>query len=81
MEKQSNKKYYLVNDNYLYCCLNYRAFNYLPIENGKWVECDYIRCVADYLYGFDESEPKGSPYRFGNHSMNSQIKEKAKMML
>lgn len=73
MVKQNEVKYYLVNDHFLYCCSNCIAFNYLP--NGTWIECDYIRCVADYLYGFDESEPLESPYRFGNYSISSQIQE------
>lgn len=75
MEKQSFIKYYVVNDFGLYCSLNFVAFHYIPNENGKWVKCDYTRCISDYLYGFDESEPMGSPYRFWNNSISSQIQE------
>lgn len=75
MEKQSEVKYYLVNDIYLYCCSKCIAFQYLPKDNGRWVECEYTRCIADYLYGFDETESMGSPYRFWNNSISRQIQE------
>lgn len=75
MKKQVEVKYYIVDHTYLYCCSNYRAFQYILEEKGKWIECDYITCVADYLNGFDETEPVDSPYRFGNNSISQQIQE------
>ena len=75
MEKQSVIKYYVAYGFDLYCSSNFVAFHYIPNENGKWVKCDYTRCISDYLYGFDESEQMGSPYRFWNNSISSQIQE------
>lgn len=81
MENQDDVKYYIVNNNNLYCCSKYRAFSYLKEENGKWVECDYIKCIADYLNGFDETEPLDSPYRFGNNSVRRLIQEVSEMIV
>lgn len=78
MEKEFIIKYYIVRDCDFYCSANFVAFHYLPNENGKWVKCDYISCIADYLYGFDESEPMESPYRFGNISISTEIQEISK---
>ncbi len=75
MEKQSFIKYYILNDSDIYCSSDFVAFHYIPNGNGKWVKCDYTRCISDYLYGFDESEPIESPYRFGNSSISSEIQE------
>lgn len=46
-------------------------------RNGKWIE-DKDSVVMDHLYGFDPSEPKGSPYRFGNGSILREMKEISK---
>lgn len=72
METQHKIIYYLVNDLYIYCSKNYVAYSYVC---EKWVACDYTRCISDYLYGFDETEPVDSPYRFGNSAISRQIKE------
>ncbi len=68
---QSEKKYYVVND-VLYCCYDYEAYLY---REGKWITCDYMECIADRLYGFEASEPEGSPYRFGNGAATDDIAE------
>ena len=75
IEKQYDIKYYVVNGLDLYCSSDFVAFHYIRNENGKWEKCDYTRCISDYLYGFDESEPIGSPYRFGNSSISREIQE------
>ena len=72
IDVQENKKYYVVSG-VLYCCYNYMAYRYH--YKGYWEKCDYTTCIDDYLHGFDESEPEGSPYRYGNSSMMSDIVE------
>ncbi len=46
-------------------------------RNGKWIE-DENSEVMDHLWGFDPSEPEGSPYRFGNGSILREMKEISK---
>ena len=67
-------KYYLVDGIQLYCSSAFLAYVYTD-NKGEWSECDYNKCIADYLNGFDESEPLGSPYRYGNYSISRLIEE------
>ena len=39
-----------------------------------WID-DEWSIVSDYLVGYDSSEDPGSPYRFGNGSVMSEIQE------
>ena len=43
------------------------------INLGKWV--DGGMALFDNRYGFDSSEPEGSPYRWGNGSCMEEITE------
>lgn len=42
--------------------------------DGEWVD-DTGREIMDHLMGFDPSEPKGSPYRFGNTDVLMEMDE------
>ena len=81
IEKQYDIKYYVVNGLDLYCSSDFVAFHYIPNENGKWEKCDYTRCISDYLYGFDESEPIGSPYLKKNIKRNIMSMTKSMLKL
>lgn len=70
-QRKAKKQYYVVND-ILYCCCDYEAYFY---KDNEWIACDYMECIADRLYGFDASEPEGSPYRFWNEAATDDIVE------
>lgn len=53
----------------------YVSIKYLSI-NKKWVAGGHE--LNDARYGYDPSEPEGSPYRFGNHSEMKRIKRISK---
>lgn len=70
---QRRKKYYVVRDDRLYCCLDTTAYAY--DGKGGWEKRDYWAEIEDRLLGYDPSEPDGSPYRFGNGSVMGEIDE------
>ena len=43
-------------------------------RNGKWIS-DEQSIILDHLWGYDPSEPEGSPFRFGNESVLREMKE------
>ena len=45
-------------------------------NSGKWVDGGMV--LFDNRYGFDSSEPEGSPYRWGNGSCMEDIVEISK---
>ena len=66
-----NIKYYLI----LKCQVGKEEDGkYYLFKNGKW-ERDIEHVILDRLFGFDPSEPPGSPYGYGCTSIMEEIEE------
>lgn len=73
--KEKKTSYYLIVDRIVAKRVYDESYSkdYL-FRKGKWVE-DTDCEIMDHLMGFDSSEPKDSPYRFGNGSVLAEMKE------
>lgn len=66
-----NAEYYLIKERLVGKKEN--DLYYLFID-GKWVP-DEECMITDRLWGYDPSEPEGSPYRFGSMSIMDEIED------
>lgn len=66
-------EYYLIEDIEVCIRNDKKDYKYNSLK-GEWepIPWSYIQ---DYLMGFDESEPEGSPYRMFNGDIMRRIKE------
>ena len=65
-------EYYIIEDGPSTLACQDKKFHVLEYVNNHWIvkpDC----YISDYLYGFDPSEPEGSPYRIFNNSISRLI--------
>lgn len=65
-------EYYIIGNHTVACRNSYSSYKFL-ISKSMWVKAE-PNLINDYLWGFDPSEPEGSPYRFNNGSISSMIR-------
>lgn len=66
-----NCKFYLVENNRLFCVINNQTFELI---NNEWIKTNNSK-ITGRLMGYDSSEPSDSPYAIGNTDIMSSIKE------
>ena len=66
-----NCKFYLVENNRLFCVINNQTFELI---NNEWSNSSNNE-IMDRILGYDSSEPSDSPYAIGNTDIMSSIKE------
>ncbi len=70
-EKKTECKFYLVENNRLFCTYNNETFE---LKDNEWIKANNNE-ITDRLMGYDSSEPSDSPYDIGNIDIMSSIKE------
>lgn len=70
-EKETECKFYLVENNRLFCTYNNETFE---LKNNEWIKANSNE-ITDRLMGYDSSEPSDSTYAIGNTDIMSSIKE------
>ncbi len=66
-----NYKFYLIEDNRLFCVVNNQTFELI---NNKWSNSSNNE-IMDRILGYDSSEPFDSPYAIGNMETMCALKE------
>ena len=70
-EEEKDCKFYLVENNRLFCTCNNETFE---LKNNEWIKANNNE-ITERLMGYDSSEPSDSPYAIGNTDIMSSIKE------
>ena len=70
-KKEKDCKFYLVENNRLFCTYNNETFE---LKNNEWVKMNNSE-ITDRLIGYDPRESSDSPYAIGNTDIISSIKE------
>lgn len=70
-EEEKDCKFYLVENNRLFCTYNNETFE---LKNNEWIKANNNE-ITDRLMEYDSSEPSDSPYAIGNTDIMSSIKE------
>lgn len=70
-EEEKDCKFYLVENNRLFCTYNNETYE---LKNNEWLKANNNE-ITDRLMGYDSSEPSDSPYAIGNTDIMSSIKE------